>query len=110
VADLTGGTFVPRPPAADAGSGGSAGQAPSAMTWNPLSSGEAFYRGAGLDFEDLGDFITRSIALALCLWTAWVAQAHYAGYRNGRLDLLTLQANVLKATLLTLLVLIYTLP
>ena len=39
------------------------------------------------------------------LWTAWVALAQYGSWRKGRIDLMTLQTNIIGSTVLTLLVL-----
>ena len=46
-----------------------------------------------------------ALSVAMFLWTAWVALAQYLSWRKGRIDLMTLQNNIVGSAVLTLLVL-----
>ena len=69
------------------------------------SAEEAFRAGAGVDVARSKDAILSALSVAMFLWTAWVALAQYGSWRKGRIDLMTLQSNIIGSAVLTLLVL-----
>jgi integrating conjugative element protein (TIGR03758 family) len=69
------------------------------------SAEEAFRAGAGVEVAQSKDLVLSALSVAMFLWTAWVALAQYGSWRQGRIDLMTLQTNVIGSTVLTLLVL-----
>lgn len=79
----------------------------------PLGSGispaDAFAAGAGVSMEELRVAILSALAVAMTLWTAWIAFGQYYLWRRGRGTLMDVQTNILKAAGLTLLVLFITL-
>ena len=66
---------------------------------------EAFLAGAGVDAAQTKNVILSALSVAMFLWTAWVALAQYLSWRKGRIDLMTLQNNIVGSAVLTLLVL-----
>ena len=70
---------------------------------------EAFLAGAGVDVGQSKDAILSALSVAMFLWSAWVALAQYLSWRKGRIDLMTLQNNIVSSTVLTLLVFVITL-
>ena len=69
------------------------------------SVGEAFLAGAGVNPAQTKEAILSALSVAMFLWTAWVALAQYLSWRKGRIDLMTLQDNIVGSAVLTLLVL-----
>jgi integrating conjugative element protein (TIGR03758 family) len=69
------------------------------------SVGEAFLAGAGVNPAQTKEAILSALSVAMFLWTAWVALAQYLSWRKGRIDLMTLQNNIVGSAVLTLLVL-----
>ena len=73
------------------------------------SAEDAFLAGAGVDMSQSKDLVLSALSVAMFLWTAWVALAQYGSWRKDRIDLMTLQTNLIGSTVLTLLVLSLTL-
>jgi len=69
------------------------------------SPGEAFLAGAGVEEGQARELVLSAIAVAAFLWVAWVALAQYGSWRQGRIDLMTVQANLVGSAVLALLVL-----
>lgn len=73
------------------------------------SAEDAFLAGAGVGVGQSKEVVLSALSVAMFLWTAWVALAQYGSWRQGRIDLMTLQTNLIGSTVLTLLVLSLTL-
>jgi integrating conjugative element protein (TIGR03758 family) len=95
------------PVAIDNGSAPSGATPPLLPSANYLypSAEEAFRAGAGVEVAQSKDAILSALSIAMFLWTAWVALAQYGSWRKGRIDLMTLQSNIIGSAVLTLLVL-----
>jgi hypothetical protein len=106
VSDLIGGTFDPPP--------SDPGTEPNPIVgdgtvWRAASPAEAFYAGAGVDMAEVRESVAEAVALAAVLWAAWVAQAQFFSWRRGRIALMRMQVSLVAATVLTLIVLFFTL-
>lgn len=104
VADPDAGTAPGTDPGTPSGSSGAAG-----TYWSPVSAEDAFFNGAGVDMSEVKTLVSNLVAAATILWTAWVSQAQFFLWRRGRIQLVAMQTNILTATVLTLLVLFFTL-
>jgi hypothetical protein len=98
---------------ADPGPGNSPGNdqeaAPdSGPYWMPISAEDAFFNGAGVDMSEVNTFVSELVAGATVLWAAWVSQAQYFLYRRRSITLMDVQSNLLRAAVVTSLVLIFT--
>jgi integrating conjugative element protein (TIGR03758 family) len=69
------------------------------------SAEDAFLAGAGVDVSQSKDLVLSALSVVMFLWTASVALAQYGSWRQGRIDWMTLQTNIIGSTVLTLLVL-----
>jgi hypothetical protein len=106
VSDLIGGTFDPPP--------SDPGTEPNPIVgdgtvWRAASPAEAFYAGAGVDMAEVREAVAEAAVLAAVLWAAWVAQAQFFSWRRGRIALMNMQTTLVTATVLTLIVLFFTL-
>lgn len=104
IADPDAGTAPGTDPGTPSGSSGAAG-----TYWSPVSAEDAFFNGAGVDMSEVKTLVSNLVAAATLLWTAWVSQAQFFLWRRGRIQLMAMQTNILTATVLTLLVLFFTL-
>jgi integrating conjugative element protein (TIGR03758 family) len=75
----------------------------------PLSPSAAFATGAGIGLGAVKALVLQTLAVGLLLWTAWVSLMQYIGWRRERLSLMQVQTHIVKATVLTMLVLFVTL-
>jgi integrating conjugative element protein (TIGR03758 family) len=103
-ADSGTGTVPTTDPSTSPGWGGAVG-----TYWTPVSAEDAFFNGAGVDMSEVNTFVSNLVGGAAILWAAWVSQAQFFLWRQGRIQLLALQTNILTAAVLTLLVLFFTL-
>jgi integrating conjugative element protein (TIGR03758 family) len=71
----------------------------------PLSPSAAFASGAGIGLGAVKALVLQTLAVGLLLWTAWVTLMQYVGWRRERLSLMQVQAHIVKATVLMMLVL-----
>jgi hypothetical protein len=99
---------------ADPGPGNSPGNdqeaAPdSGPYWMPISAEDAFFNGAGVDMSEVNTFVSELVAGATVLWAAWVSQAQYFLYQRKRITVMDGLSNLLRAAVVTSLVLIFTL-
>jgi hypothetical protein len=99
---------------ADPGPGNSPGNdqeaAPESGTyWMPISAEDAFFNGAGVDMSEVNTFVSELVAGATVLWAAWVSQAQYFLYQRKRITVMDGLSNLLRAAVVTSLVLIFTL-
>jgi hypothetical protein len=99
---------------ADPGPGNSPGNdqeaAPdSGPYWMPISAEDAFFNGAGVDMSEVNTFVSELVVGATVLWAAWVSQAQYFLYQRKRITVMDVLSNLLRAAVVTSLVLIFTL-
>lgn len=77
--------------------------------WAPVSAEEAFANGAGATMAEVREAVSNLVATIVLLWAAWVCQAQYVLWRRRQISLMAVQANIVAASVLTMLILLFTL-
>lgn len=67
------------------------------------AAADGFAAGAGVNPADLRLFAASAVAVAMLLWTAWIAYGHYIAWRENRLELMDVTWGIVRAAILTLL-------
>jgi integrating conjugative element protein (TIGR03758 family) len=65
-----------------------------------------FKAGAGVDPAGLKLALAAFVAVAMVTWVAWISMGLYQSWRSGSVDAFELQAGIVRATVLAMLVLV----
>ncbi len=66
-----------------------------------------FQAGAGIDPATLKLALAAFVAVAMVTWVAWISMGLYQSWRAGGVDGLALQAGIVRATVLAMLLLVF---
>jgi integrating conjugative element protein (TIGR03758 family) len=78
-------------------------------TGTAVSTGSAFSSGSGVTMAAVHDLVLGGLSVAMFLWTAWVTRAQFSSWRNGKVMLMQMQANIVSSLILLSFVLFITL-
>jgi integrating conjugative element protein (TIGR03758 family) len=69
-------------------------------TGTAVSTSSAFASGSGVAMAAVNDLVLGGLSVAMFLWTAWVTRAQFSSWRNGKVMLMQMQANIVSSLIL----------